>query len=401
MKYSLNSTFLTKIKKNHRHSIVLFWSILLCLTIGNTLFAKPKTIPLKWPAVSGASAYQLQIRNKNGEIILEQKVRTNAIQTQLNYGEYEIRIGIINIFDKIIGWTPWKRFSIKQPMTPKIQSLSQTRFYQKQKNAVFTIYGENFNSRTEVFAIIEDKANSDIKQTKLSAKFISDKKIQVHFHPQNFPLSTLGIRILNPLQKFALLENAITIEKARHSSQTQTPFHPTFSVELEPFLSVLAYPKIFQPDIGGNIGFHWLHSKIWLFHPGIRYGYYQKKEQSFMDLHLSGHIGFGTIQYTHQIVSFMDASTTIGIGFNQSTMRMKRTNKIFSINNETILTETIRDYQNAAFFADVKLIFPLWNRQWNRLWLQIGAEYMVLVANSTDSGLIHSGHLKTGLQINF
>ena len=67
-----------------------------------------QTLTLKWEAVEGAVAYIVQIVDQNGAAVLERTVPSAALDFYLPQGDYRLRIGVINKFEKFWYWSDWE-----------------------------------------------------------------------------------------------------------------------------------------------------------------------------------------------------------------------------------------------------------------------------------------------------
>ncbi|HOT43683.1 MAG TPA: hypothetical protein PLM53_04450 [Spirochaetota bacterium] len=97
---------------------------LLIVAASSTLLAqekekKEKAIRIKWAAVEGVIKYMVQMKNAEDTIVLDRTVTTNFIDFVLPPGNYRIRIGAINKFEKVSFWTEWENVEIRKGVKQK------------------------------------------------------------------------------------------------------------------------------------------------------------------------------------------------------------------------------------------------------------------------------------------
>lgn len=71
-----------------------------------------KDLSINWNAVDGAVKYQVQVMDSKSALILDKVVETNSIQFTVPTGEYRMRVGAINMFDRIGAWSDWSELKI-------------------------------------------------------------------------------------------------------------------------------------------------------------------------------------------------------------------------------------------------------------------------------------------------
>ena len=67
---------------------------------------------LIWQPVENIKFYQLQVRDNEQEIILDEKVTETKYPLELEAGKYEHRVGLYNKFGKVYGFSEWIPFVI-------------------------------------------------------------------------------------------------------------------------------------------------------------------------------------------------------------------------------------------------------------------------------------------------
>ena len=71
-----------------------------------------KEIEIPWDSVEGAVKYQVQIKDSDDSVLTDKEVTTNAIRISLVVGEYRMRVGAVNKFEKVGAWSEWADIKI-------------------------------------------------------------------------------------------------------------------------------------------------------------------------------------------------------------------------------------------------------------------------------------------------
>ncbi len=62
---------------------------------------------INWPDIQGAIMYNIEVADVNYKIVFQETVIPSNIEFSLPAGEYRVRIGTVNKFQKIAGWSDW------------------------------------------------------------------------------------------------------------------------------------------------------------------------------------------------------------------------------------------------------------------------------------------------------
>ncbi len=96
-----------------RHCIALFFFIIAALIAAPVAHAKEgNTIRIDWKAIEDAKGYAVEVTAIDGKKVLEKKVSENFIELSLPPGTYRVRIGTLNIFDKLSSWSDWEEIRV-------------------------------------------------------------------------------------------------------------------------------------------------------------------------------------------------------------------------------------------------------------------------------------------------
>jgi len=74
---------------------------------------------ISWENVKGAIKYKVVIVNSKNRVIIKQVVNSNNFELSISPGKYKIRIGSINKFHKLVGWSDWAHIEIKRADSAK------------------------------------------------------------------------------------------------------------------------------------------------------------------------------------------------------------------------------------------------------------------------------------------
>lgn len=96
------------------YNYILIMIIFCCLnqSVVGKEHNKIKEITLNWEEIDGALSYKVQVQDNKGVVILDKTVTSSTIKLLLKPGSYNIRIGVINKFEKIDAWSDWRNLTI-------------------------------------------------------------------------------------------------------------------------------------------------------------------------------------------------------------------------------------------------------------------------------------------------
>jgi len=95
--------------------------VMAALAAASTAHAKKgDTIRIDWKAIEDAKGYTVEVETIEGKKVLEKTVTENFIELSLPLGSYRVRIGTINIFDKIQSWSDWEEIRVVKGRPPKL-----------------------------------------------------------------------------------------------------------------------------------------------------------------------------------------------------------------------------------------------------------------------------------------
>jgi len=78
----------------------------------------PRLLKLEWNGVPGAKKYSVQIQDQAGKSLFDDTVSGSLIEREFAPGQYRMRIGPINKFNKLVGWSDWQDLSVVKGKAP-------------------------------------------------------------------------------------------------------------------------------------------------------------------------------------------------------------------------------------------------------------------------------------------
>ncbi|MBN2040282.1 MAG: hypothetical protein JW864_09590 [Spirochaetes bacterium] len=81
---------------------------------------KKITVRIHWPEVENAVRYKILIRNQEGKVIINTDTDINSIDISVIPGDYTMRIGAVNKFQKIGSWSDWASVDVEKPEPPPV-----------------------------------------------------------------------------------------------------------------------------------------------------------------------------------------------------------------------------------------------------------------------------------------
>ncbi len=91
--------------------IKFFMSVIIVMAAGKLFSADQpeaeKKISFSWEALDWAVRYKIEIRDIHDKTVFQEEVEISTVEFKLPPGKYKIRIGVINKFEKFVGWSDW------------------------------------------------------------------------------------------------------------------------------------------------------------------------------------------------------------------------------------------------------------------------------------------------------
>ncbi len=154
---------------------------------------------LEWKPVDGAYAYKVEVRDQSKKVFFEKTIRTNKIDISLTTGSYEHRIGVMNKFSKIVGYSNWYPLNVLVSVPPIIETKGRISSKKGDSEFTFTLDGKNFFEETKI-AIV----SSSEKITVDKSEVLSDgKKIKISVNLSDAKPGVYDIIFENPKKKIS------------------------------------------------------------------------------------------------------------------------------------------------------------------------------------------------------
>jgi hypothetical protein len=150
---------------------------------------------LEWEEVKFSKGYQVQIRNSNKKVIIDEKIFENKYKIKLPEGVYEERLGVYNKFGKISGYSEWQKIVINKVYNPQIDS-NKISIQNDINIHKIVIKGNYFTSDTKVI-LKSEKENIKINEQ----IFKSEKEIEITINVENVSSGIFDLIIINPRNK--------------------------------------------------------------------------------------------------------------------------------------------------------------------------------------------------------
>lgn len=123
--------------------------LFLLIVFYNPLFGnEKKKVKIEWSKVPTAERYILEIRNVTKQTIYKKESTSNFQELELEIGEYEQKIYVINKLDEVESESDWEIFKVSNIVTPEI-SQEKTIIFNQLRTEI-QIEGKNFHPDMKV-----------------------------------------------------------------------------------------------------------------------------------------------------------------------------------------------------------------------------------------------------------
>ncbi len=164
---------------------------------------------IEWKPISNANGYKVEIRNEKGKLS-EFFSDLNIFYPDLDKGNYEFRIAVLNLFRKPVVFSYWNPLKVIQSNLV----LLKQKEVNVEKGKKFILIGENFLENTKVTVLKENQKNV------LKTNLLSVTKLELM--TENLENGIYDIKFENPNQKInqypKFLKILSTDEIAIHNS---------------------------------------------------------------------------------------------------------------------------------------------------------------------------------------
>jgi hypothetical protein len=282
-----------------------------------------ETAYIEWKPVPGATRYLVEITDASRQKVLETTTEVTKLETDLPYGKYYYRVGIITKFNKPSMWTDWLELLVVPALEPTIISASPAAVYAGTR-AKITLKGKNFYRKSGV-AI---KSGEEIVPV-TGMKYIDSETLVVTVNAKESRTGIYDLIVKNPgtlLKLTAVGKDMLTV--------SEKP--PGYPLEYHLALEVgYNSPMLGEDDAySGSIGFNFYceFHKIWRsvdelsilgkapgLYPGIVFSYFgfmSQAEKFSTSLMLQAGLFLG-YEFTFPIRNIVTLNVSPVIGYKQ------------------------------------------------------------------------------------
>jgi hypothetical protein len=100
-------------------------------------------LKIEWQEVEGANGYEVEIKNSLFRTVRRERVAGTALLFSLPRGDYRIRIGALNKFEKVGNWSDWFDFKVEVSAAPVIETISTATARAGTSEQGLTVTGRN------------------------------------------------------------------------------------------------------------------------------------------------------------------------------------------------------------------------------------------------------------------
>ena len=161
---------------------------------------------LKWDPVEGASGYYLEIRDSDGNIVVQENVTENFYEiTKLLPGSYSFRVATLNILKQRGESSGWIDFSIEKLYVPELTSASKSEIFTSADNSII-VRGSNFRPQSR-FLLRGKGGEIGLPDTEIK----SENEAVVKFRPSPSMSGTYDLVIINRGDVESVMKDSIKI----------------------------------------------------------------------------------------------------------------------------------------------------------------------------------------------
>jgi hypothetical protein len=282
-----------------------------------------ETAYIEWKPVPGAIKYQVEITDASRQKVLETTTEVTKLETDLPYGKYNYRVGIITKFNKPSMWTDWLELLVVPALEPAIVSVTPASIFNGIKTKI-TLKGKNFYRKSSV-SITSGETAIPVTQV----KYVDPETLVATVNTKGVSTGAYDLAVKNPgtlLKLTAVAKDRLTV--------TEKP--PGYPLEYHLVLEVGYNSSMLGEDDAytGSLGFNFYceFHKIWRstealsfmgkapgLYPGIVFSYFgflRQQEHFSTSLMLQAGFFFG-YQFSFPIKNIVTLNVSPVIGYKQ------------------------------------------------------------------------------------
>lgn len=192
--------------------------LLIVISIQTPLFAQELSdVSLKWEEVEGALGYVLEVRDSEGKVIINERIRTNYYELKgVSPGNIEHRVGVINKFGKVEGFTKWVPIEIVKTREPIILDTIVYSAGMDESTKRIEIKGNHFLENMKVY-VLKDGVKTFATNVEISK---NGTVAYATFAIEKFPeIGQYDLILENPRKKTAIKQKSFILGKDKEQAE--------------------------------------------------------------------------------------------------------------------------------------------------------------------------------------
>ncbi len=178
------------------------------MTPSHAFFWSKEKPHINWKKVSQASAYRVEIKNRQGKIVLTEKTEDTILYLDIPDGRYKARISVLDSAGKTRSKSDWFNISIKKSERPEFDSLSVQYFSSGSGKTDVRLSGEGFMKGCKVYLQLGKK-----RIRVRNVKYISKDRLAFPIIPKSLKRASYDVVVENPGGKTEILKDHIQIKR--------------------------------------------------------------------------------------------------------------------------------------------------------------------------------------------
>ncbi len=187
----------------------LYKFFLFFIYLNSFIYSQTTTeLTLQWEEAKGAKAYQVQVKNSQGEMLVDEKVKSTEYKIKnLREGTYEHRVGVYNKFEKLSGFSEWEKIFILPTPIPEVTSTNQYEWEEDSGIKEMKIEGKNFHKNIKVSLY-----SSSEREFPIQSLDIGKKEMTFSIDTKNFPPDSYTVLLESPRGKSTEIKDFIKLK---------------------------------------------------------------------------------------------------------------------------------------------------------------------------------------------
>lgn len=150
---------------------------------------------LSWPAVEGAEAYELTIRDAQDREVLHRSLEVPSFDLLLKPGIYHYQVKVSNVLDQIEAETPWTPLVVLRAEVPIPREIQPRTIYLENPTPPMAVSGTLIKTGATINLI--ERETGEVAVGKV-VSHLSDEQVTVVFPDFTFTYGTYDLFVQNP-----------------------------------------------------------------------------------------------------------------------------------------------------------------------------------------------------------